>query len=369
MDIWWEYFPVLEIFFSSMKTLFLQNEPPRWMIPEYLLIYLFLVAKVWCTFICFPSATKPGTKSESFWIFQWCVLLFTEGPSILPWPYGFPKKSSDFSIQGSSFTPGIGLHHFPRAPEATVTHGSNGRVKEQEHQQGLHQSHHSKFSHQECQGISRILTQGSWDFSPALKRRSKLQSKAQNSFCVSGRDEDFTLTQQNSIPWTQQMLFCWNSEIPQPPEPFSLYPNPEMLLFYLTHCNIIPCKPHTAHQEYFGCAKRQNLTEQHKEERHKLLSALCCLNSLWSHFPSCRWIIKDFSDSCSPFSTTERSLNDFFWFELLKPKPWGSTWMYSNWNTPWERENQSCAYRRVKKKGIMEVIHQKWYLLPKSGMP
>lgn len=107
MDIWWEYFPVLEIIFSSIKTLFLQNEPPRWMIPEYLLIYLFLVAKVWCTFICFPSATKPGTKSESFWIFQWCVLLFTEGPSILPWPYGFPKKSSDFSIQGSSFTPGL----------------------------------------------------------------------------------------------------------------------------------------------------------------------------------------------------------------------------------------------------------------------
>lgn len=98
---------------------------------------------------------------------------------------------------------------------------------------------------------------------------------------------------------------------PQPPEPFSLYPKPEMLLCYLTHWNIIPCKPQTAHQECFGCAGRQNPTDQHKEERHKLLSARCCLNSLWSHFSSCRWIIEDFSDSCSLFITTERSLNDF----------------------------------------------------------
>lgn len=122
-------FPSPGDFFSPLKTLFLQNEPPRWMIPEHLLIYLFLVAQVWCTIMYFSSATKPGTKTESFWIFQWCVLLFTEGPSILAWPYGFPKKCRNFFIQSSTFTPGIGLHHFPRAPEATVTHGSNGRVK------------------------------------------------------------------------------------------------------------------------------------------------------------------------------------------------------------------------------------------------
>lgn len=221
MDIWWEYFPILEIFvFSSLKTLFLQKWTPQMDDSRgFIDLFIFsssshLVAQAWCTLIYFPSATEPGTKSLSFWCFQLFVLLFTEWPSTLAWQYVFPKKCSNFCIQGSTFTPGIRVHHFPRAPEATVTQAVMGGWREQERQQGLDQSHHSKFSHQECQGISRILTQGSWDFSSALKRCGKLQSKTTKlQFCVSGRDGDFKLTQQNLIPWTQQLLFCWNSVI------------------------------------------------------------------------------------------------------------------------------------------------------------
>lgn len=135
------------------------------------------------------------------------------------------------------------------------------------------------------------------------KQTTKLQ------FGVSGRDGDFTLTQQNLIPWTQQMLFSCNSVILSLQSHFLSTPT-QRCCFVIWLTGTFPAN-HRLHTRNVLDVQGGKTWQTNTKKRHKLLSALCCLNSLWSHFPSCRWIIEDFSNSCSPFSTTERSLNDF----------------------------------------------------------
>lgn len=211
LDIWWEYFPVLEIFvFSSLKTLCLQKWTPhlddcRGFIDLFIFSSsLHLVAQVWWTFISFPSATKPGTKpsNRSEFSIDLCYHLLKAHPC---WhgQDGFPKKCRNFFIQGSTFTPGMGLHHSPRAPEATVTHCTNGRVK------GARTTSAGLGPESPLQTLPGIL-----GFLLCLKkRRQTTKQTTRLQSCVSGRDGEFTLTQQNLIPRTQQMLFCWNSVI------------------------------------------------------------------------------------------------------------------------------------------------------------
>lgn len=126
----------------------------------------------------------------------------------------FPKKCSDLFIQGSPFTPGIGLHHFPRAPEATVTHGSNGRVKGEGMSAGLGPKSPLQTLPPGVPRDQQDPHTGILGFLSCLeKMRQTKKQTTELQLCVSGRDGDFKLTQQNLIPWTQQILFCQNSVI------------------------------------------------------------------------------------------------------------------------------------------------------------
>lgn len=263
---------------------------------------LHSVAWVWCTLIYFPSATKPGTTTKSSWIFQWFG-----GRSI---QYGFPKKCSDFCIQAlpllqeldCTIPPG---HLRPRWLRAVMggwrsSNISRACTKVTTPNPPIRSAKGSADPHPRILGLLPCLKK----MRQTTKQTTRLQC------CVSGRDGDFTLTQQNLIPRTQQMLFCWNSVILSFQSHFLSIPTPRCCFDSLEHYSLqtTGCTPGM----FWMCREAKSDRHQHKEERHKLLSALCCLNSLWSHFLSCRWIIEDFSDSCSPFSTTERSLNDFF---------------------------------------------------------
>lgn len=177
-------------------------------------------------------------------------------------------------------------------------------------QQGLDQSHHSKLSHQQCQ-VQDPHT-GILGFLFCLKKmRQTTKQTTKFQFGVSGRDGDFTLTQQNLIPWTQQMLFSWSSVILSLQSHFLSIPTQRCCFVIWLTGTSFPAN-HRLHTRNVSDVQGGKIWQTNTKKRHKLLSAPCCLNSLWSHFPSCRWIIEDFSNSCSPFSTTERSLNDFF---------------------------------------------------------
>lgn len=307
----------------------------------------------------FPICVKTTHKNQIMLNFPMlCVIIYN------PFWHGNMDSQRNAGISSSRALPS------PQeldctTPQGTWGHGDSWQGWEGEGsraQQGLDQSHHSKLSHQQCQvqdPHTRIL-----GFLFCLKKMWQTTKQTTTfQFGVSGRDGDFPLTQQNLTPWTQQMLFSWSSVILSLQSHFLSIPAQRCCFVIWLTGTLFPAN-HRLHTRNVLDVQGGKIWQTNTKRRHKLLSALCCLNSLWSHFPSCRWIMEDFSNSCSPFSTTERSLNDFFGLSFLNQSHGGSTLMYSNWNTPWETENQESERKKIR-----EVIHQKLYLLPKSGMP